>query len=185
MPILKFRIYWEEEESIYRDILILSGQTFLLFHQAILNAFGFDQKHKATFFRSNDQWQHGREILLEKDEQLRKADPLLMSETTIAEGIRNPNQKFVYLYDYEKQWTFLVELIAVTREKDHKTNYPSCVKSEGPAPGQYGNKKPVKDQMVETEEQYDLNNDDPDAGYGEEGDELPPENDTDGSEELY
>lgn len=192
MPILKFRIYWEEDESIYRDILLQAGQTFLQLHEAILQSFDFDHKHAATFFRSNDHWQRGREILLEKDSKPRKAPPLIMAETMISDVLRNPNEKFVYVYDYTKPWTFLVELIAVTREGSSKDDYPMCIRKEGPAPPQYGNKKPVKDQMVETEEKYDLNNEDPDAGYGEEGEEgLPEDNgsgdatDANGTEDLF
>lgn len=179
MPVLKFRVYWEEEESIYRDILILSGQSFLHLHQAILLAYDFDQKHQASFFRSNDQWQRGREIVLNKDDKLQKAEPLMMEETIIADAVRNPNQKFVYLYDYQKQWIFFVELIGVSRDEDPKKEYPLCVRKEGPAPSQYSNKNPVKDQIMEAEEKYDLNNEDPEAGYGEEGDDSDRESDHD------
>jgi hypothetical protein len=42
MPVLKFRVYWEEDESVYRDIAIKPNQTFLAFHQAILQALEFD-----------------------------------------------------------------------------------------------------------------------------------------------
>lgn len=185
MPVLKFRVYWEEEESIYRDIIILSGQHFLLFHQAILKAFEFDQKHQAVFFRSNDHWQKGREILLEKDDKPRKAEPLLMAETTIADAVRNPGQKFVYVYDFQRQWTFLVELIAVTRDESSKIDYPACIRKEGPAPSQYGNKKPVKDQIVETEEQYDLNREDSEDGYGEEGDEPLEDPEANSSDDIF
>jgi hypothetical protein len=171
MPLLKFRVYWEEEESIYRDIIIKSEQTFLQLHEVILQSFEFDQKHKASFFRSNDQWQRGREIILEKDRQPRKVPPLLMAETTLRDVIRNPNEKFVYLYDYNKHWTFLVELIAVTKDGNSRENYPVCVRKEGTAPSQYGNKSPVKDRLIETEDKYDLNREDNDAGYGEEGEE--------------
>lgn len=169
MPVLKFRIYWEEDESVYRDIAIKSGQTFLDLHEAILPSFEFDQKHDATFFRSNDHWQRGREILLKKDDKSRKTPPLIMKETVISSVLRSPNEKFVYVYDYTKNWTFLVELIAVMPEIKSKETFPYCVRKEGLAPSQYGNKKPVKDQIVETEEKYDLNNEDPGAGYGEEG----------------
>ncbi|RYD76052.1 MAG: hypothetical protein EOP53_15420, partial [Sphingobacteriales bacterium] len=37
-------------------------------------------KHKATFFRSNENWQRGREISLEKYDKEYKAEPLIMSE---------------------------------------------------------------------------------------------------------
>ncbi len=36
MAILKFRIYFEEDESIYRDIVIRHTQTFQDLHETIL-----------------------------------------------------------------------------------------------------------------------------------------------------
>ena len=54
MAILKFRVYYEEDDSVYRDIAIKHNQHFLELHHAILKAYEFDSKHAATFFRSND-----------------------------------------------------------------------------------------------------------------------------------
>ncbi len=36
MPVYKFRVAWEEEENIYRDIALVTGQTFADFSTAIL-----------------------------------------------------------------------------------------------------------------------------------------------------
>lgn len=98
MAILKFRIYLEEDDSIYRDIVIRHSQTFMDFHQCILASYEFDNKHQATFYRSNDQWQRGREISIEKYDKTYKVDPLIMAETLIGSEIQQPNQKFIYLY---------------------------------------------------------------------------------------
>ncbi|RYG41244.1 MAG: hypothetical protein EOO01_25580, partial [Chitinophagaceae bacterium] len=65
MAILKFRIYFEEDDSVYRDVVIRHKQTFFDLHETILKSFEFDSKHAATFYRSNDNWQRGREISLE------------------------------------------------------------------------------------------------------------------------
>jgi len=170
MPVLKFRVYWEEDDSVYRDIVIKPGQTFLQLHEAILKAFEFDNKHKASFFRSNDNWQRGREILLEKDNRPHKAEPLLMAETRLGEAIHQPNQKFIYQYDYVKNWLFQVELIGVSKEESIKIDYPACIRKEGLAPSQYGTKGLVSDKLVEMEEKYDLQGEDIN-GYGEEGEE--------------
>ena len=192
MPVLKFRVYWEEDESVYRDIAIKPNQTFLLFHQAILQAFEFDSKHKATFFRSNDNWQRGREIILELDNQPRKAEPLLMADTMIAAAVKDPNQKFIYLYDFAKNWSFLVELIGVSKDENSKITYPACVRKEGLAPSQYGTKGLVGDKLVEMEEKYDLNKEGmSEDGFGEEGEDEDNSEDSDegmddgGSEDMY
>jgi hypothetical protein len=156
MAILKFRVYFEEDDSIYRDVVARHTQSFLHLHQIILKAYEFDSKHQATFYRSNDNWQRGREISLEKYEKAYKAEPLLMEATTIGSEIRDPNQKFVYQYDFVKNWGFLVELINVSKEESGKLDYPAVVKSEGIPPSQYGTKGLVGDKLTEMEEKYDL-----------------------------
>src|SRR6185436_1133565 len=106
MAILRFRIYWSDDESIYRDVVIQHNQTFEDLHNCILKSYEFDNKHKATFYRSNDHWLRGREISLEQYDKEYKAAPLLMSETTVGSEIRDPNQRFIYLYDFNKNWGF-------------------------------------------------------------------------------
>src|SRR3984957_10587073 len=156
MAILKFRVYFEEDDSVYRDVAVRHTQHFLQLHQVILKAYEFDSKHQATFFRSNDHWQRGREISLEKYDKPYKVDPLLMDATTVGSEIRDPNQKFVYVYDFVKNWSFLVELINVSKEDNGKVDYPVVVKTEGIAPSQYGTKGLVGDKLTEIEEKYDL-----------------------------
>ncbi|HRG83034.1 MAG TPA: hypothetical protein PLO99_11005 [Chitinophagaceae bacterium] len=156
MAILKFRVYFEEDESVYRDVVIRHTQNFRDLHDTILKGFEFDNKHKATFYRSNDHWQRGREISLEQYEKEYKAPPLLMAETTIGSEIRDPNQRFIYQYDFNKNWTFLVELINVSKEENPKVIYPSVSRSEGIGPSQYGTKGLLGEKFADVEEKYDL-----------------------------
>ena len=100
----------------------------------------------------------GREISLEKyDDKIYKVDPLLMKEVTMGSEIKDPNQKFIYVYDFNKLWTFMVELIQVDKEENKKITYPACIRSEGIAPSQYGTKGLVDSRLAEVEEKYDLN----------------------------
>jgi pRiA4b ORF-3-like protein len=156
MAILKFRVYFEEDDSIYRDVAVKHTQSFLQLHQVILKAYEFDSKHQATFYRSNDHWQRGREISLDKYDKPYKVEPLLMDVTTVGSEIRDPNQKFIYVYDFVKNWSFLVELINVGKEDNGKLDYPAVIKTEGIAPSQYGTKGLVGDKLTEIEEKYDL-----------------------------
>ncbi len=167
MAILKFRVYLEEDDSVYRDIVIRHKQSFADLHFAILKSYEFDNKHQATFYRSNDNWAQGREISFEKYEKKYPVDPLIMSETTIGSEIRDTNQKFVYEYDFVKSWVFLVELINVNKEENPKTNYPSVSRTEGIGPQQYGTKSLLGDKFAEIEEKYDLK--EGIDGFGEEG----------------
>lgn len=156
MAVLKFRIYFEDDDSIYRDVAIRHTQTFFDLHEAILKAYEFDNKHKATFFRSNDHWQRGREISLEVYEKDYKAQPLLMKDTTVGNEIKNPGQKFIYNYDFNKNWSFLLELISVSKEENGKLSYPATVRTEGIAPSQYGTKGLLGEKFADVEEKYDL-----------------------------
>ena len=156
MAILKFRVYFEEDESVYRDVVIRHSQSFRDLHEAILKAYEFDNKHKATFFRSNDHWLRGREISLEKYDKEYKAPPLIMNETTIGSEIRDTNQRFLYVYDFNRNWNFLLELINVSKEENPKIGYPSTVRTEGIAPSQYGTKGLLGPKFADIEEKYDL-----------------------------
>lgn len=182
MAILKFRIYWEDDDGIYRDIVIRHSQSFFDFHKVILTGFEFDNKHKATFYRSNDKWIRGREISLEKYDKQYQAEPLLMAETLVGSEIRDTNQKFIYVYDFNKNWTFMVELININKDESSKIKYPACIRSEGIAPSQYGTKGMISEKLAEIEEKYDLNSESLISGFGEEGEDVAPAED--GEEET-
>ncbi|MBS1781738.1 MAG: hypothetical protein JSS78_01600 [Bacteroidetes bacterium] len=188
MPLLRFRVYWEEDDQIYRDIEIKSGQTFLEFHKIIVQAYEFDGKHSASFFESNDRWQRNREINSEVLTNKKDAPALSMMRTPVSALVTNPDQKFVYEYDPSKHWIFLIELIGVSKEEDPRRTYPYLLRKEGIAPTQYGAKGMAKDNLLEIEEKYDLGSDEMSEGYGSEGEE---ENDESsqaenfGSEESY
>lgn len=179
MAILKFRVYFEEDESVYRDVVIRHSQTFKDLHEIILKSYEFDSKHQATFFRSNDHWQRGREISLEKYDQEYKVAPLIMADTVISSEIKIPNQRFVYLYDFNRNWNFLLELINVSKEENPKISYPSVSRTEGIAPSQYGTKGLLGEKFADIEEKYDLtqagdgfgekDEEGEDVSFGEEG----------------
>jgi hypothetical protein len=169
MAILKFRVYFEEDDSVYRDIAIRHTQSFFELHETILKSFEFDSKHQATFYRSNDNWQRGKEITLEVYDINYKVAPLLMKDTTIGSEIKDTNQKFIYAYDFTKGWTFLVELINITKEENPKLTYPALIRKEGVPPSQYGTKSLLGERFADVEEKYDLTQGA--EGFGEEGEE--------------
>jgi hypothetical protein len=59
-----------------------------------------------------------------------------MKETKIARYIEQPHQRFVYVFDPEVQWTFLIEMIKIV-EVNNRLDYPAIVKSVGTPPKQY------------------------------------------------
>ena len=182
MAILKFRVFLEEDDSVYRDIVIKHNQSFFELHQTILSAYEFDSIHQATFYRSNDNWQRGRAISLEKyDDVEYKVDPLDMFETTIGSEIQDTEQKFIYVYDFKKNWTFQVQLIGVSKEENSKTTYPSTSRKEGIGPSQYGIKSLLGDRFADVEEKYDLTS--LGEGFSDEGEDEPGEDEAGGEAE--
>ena len=171
MAVLKFRVYWEEDDAIYRDVLVKHTQNFQDLHFIILKAFEFDQKHDATFYRSNDIWQRGREISKEVYDRPYKVPPLLMAETAISTEIIDTNQHFIYEYDFVKSWSFLIALIQVIKnaDADMTLEYPLVSRIEGVGPMQYGTKGLLGEKFADIEEKYDLN--EAADGFGEEGEE--------------
>jgi hypothetical protein len=172
MAFLKFRVYWEEDDAIYRDVIVKHTQNFTELNNIILKAFEFDQKHDATFFRSNDIWKRGREISKAVYEKEYVAPPLLMEETTIGSEIIDTNQHFIFLYDFLKSWTFLIELIQVIKnaDADMSLEYPIVSRIEGVGPMQYGTKGLLGKTFADIEEKYDLS--EAKEGFGEEGEDA-------------
>ena len=144
MAIYKFKLFIEDNEDIYREIEILSGQTFEDFHIAIQDAYKFDKKHAAAFFVSDDYWRKDQEITLREDDLALDEEEIktnvspkkLMSKTKIAKYIDSPRQRFMYVFDPAVKWAFCIELMKILPDNP-KIDYPVCVKSTGNAPKQY------------------------------------------------
>jgi len=183
MALLKFRVYWEEDDAIYRDVLVKHTQNFQDLHTIILKAFEFDQKHDATFYRSNDTWKRGREISKEVYDRPYKVAPLLMAETIIGTEIIDTNQHFIYEYDFVKSWSFLIQLIQVIKnsDADMSLEYPLVSRIEGVGPMQYGTKGLLGEKFADIEEKYDLN--EAAEGFGEEGEEEDKADDNDDADD--
>ena len=144
MAIYRFRVTFEDNEEVYREIEIKSTQNFEDFHNVIVQSIGFDNLHNASFYISDDYWRKGDEITLrqvdedDNDDRKRKnlAPKKQMNKCKMASLIDDPHQKFVYIYDLKTGWTFLVELIKIQLD-DAKGTYPKSVKSVGEAPKQH------------------------------------------------
>jgi hypothetical protein len=154
MAVYRFKVCLEDNEDVFRDIDIKAAQTFEQFHTIIQEAFKFDAKHAASFFVSDDYWRKGQEITLNKEdlpldeEEIRKkVDPKkLMSDVKIAKYIEQPHQRFVYIFDPNVQWSFLIEMMKIADESP-KLNYPVIIKSYGTAPKQYKQTNMAKEEL--------------------------------------
>lgn len=169
MPLLRFRVSWEDDTQIYRDIELKTGQSFLEFHKVILVAFEFDTKFPASFFESDERWERGREINSEVMANKKDAPALSMMRTPVSALVTKPDHKFLYEYRAKKTWNFFVEMIGVKAEEEPNLTYPNIFRKEGVAPAQYGIKGVNLDKLSELEDKYDLGADEMSEGYSSKG----------------
>ena len=127
--IYRFKVWFEEEEEVYRVIDIQPASSFLDFHNAILDSIGFKKDLASAFYVSDDNWRKGKEI------SLTDASKLKMSEVKLKDCINDPHQKFVYITDFAEQWTFCIELQSINNDADG-VKYPHVFKTVGKAPKQ-------------------------------------------------
>ena len=141
MAVYRFRISFEDNDEVFREIEIKSTQNFEDFHDIIVQSINFDNVHDASFFISDDQWRKGDEISRygsKVDDKKPTTEPAKkqMSKCKMASLIDDPHQKFVYVYDPKTAWTFLIELLKIVPD-DMKASYPKCAKTGGDMPKQY------------------------------------------------
>ena len=130
--IYRFRIILDTKEDVFRDIEIDSDATLEDFHNSITQSFGFRGQEMASFYISNDLWEQGEEIALfdmnEGQESIR-----VMNETRINEVTDEDQTKLIYVYDFLKMWTFLVELADIV-EPEEGRSYPNLMFVHGEIP---------------------------------------------------
>ena len=151
MAVYRFKVYFEDDESIIREIDIKSTQTFEDFHNTIQASVGFDSVHPASFYVSGDTWRRGKEIVLLHKKHTSGLKGTWMHETKIAAFVEDPHQKFVYEFDPDGgNWILLVELMKIIPEAS--VTYPRVNKSVGAAPAQYKVTSPDEIPAVEEDE---------------------------------
>lgn len=164
MAVYRFRIIFEDQEDVVREIEVLGKQTFEELHRTIQEAIAFDNSKDASFFMSDDYWRKGQEITnrraVESDDDdddyrtPKKVPVKQMSASRIAGFIDDPHQKIVYVFDPVVKWTLHLELIKILSDEP-KVNYPRTVKSTGVAPKQYKQLivPPIEDEDDEEDEE--------------------------------
>ncbi len=134
---LKFRILLDSEQNqeVFRDIVVDSSADFETFYRAILNSFNFVGQEMASFYVSNDDWDKGHEISwmdMTYDENDHPDNlPSVMSKAHIKDFVTDTDQKFILVYDFLRMWIFLIELIGFEEKAPAQ---PEVVLSMGEAP---------------------------------------------------
>lgn len=130
--IYKFRVILDAEEDIFRDIAIEKEANLEDFHNAIVNAFGFDGSEMAAFYTCDDDWTQDEEIPLFDTGDV-PGEMSIMNNFTLEDILHQEQTKIIYVYDFFNMWTFLVELAAI-EEKEEGERYPILLFSHGQLP---------------------------------------------------
>jgi hypothetical protein len=131
----KFRVLLDTDnnQEIFRDIVIDEKENFETFYHAILKSFNFEGQEMGSFYMSNDEWDKGFEISLmdmsysDEDQEV----SAVMSQSILAEYMDEPDQKIILAYDFIRMWLFLIELQERVEETVAK---PTVAMSVGIAP---------------------------------------------------
>ena len=138
----KFRLFFDEVEDFVRDFELLADQTFLDFHNIIIQSInGLDGKELASFYICDGNWHKIKEItLLDMDDKedgydQRHLPKIIMDDAILCDLIDDPHQRLVYEYDFLNLKTFFIELLKSSESNDEST-YPRCTASAGELPKQ-------------------------------------------------
>ena len=127
--IYRFKVWFEEEAEIFRVIDIAPSASFLSLHEVVLDSLGFKKDLPSSFYCSDDKWRKGKEI------SLNDTGKLLMETSKLKDHINDPHQKFIFITDFNENWTLNIELQSIQNDVSGIA-YPIVFKSAGKAPKQ-------------------------------------------------
>lgn len=158
---------FEEQEGFSRDIELLTDQTFKDFHEVISDNLSLDKSVECAFFMCDHRYRKKKQIFqnrppenTEQENNEAAEKKLYMEDSILSDYIDDPHQKFLYVYDLAKEWTFFIELARI-RPATNKQPYPAIVGSVGKTPQEIS-RKPIPLPGINDDE--DLINDDEDMG---------------------
>ncbi|MGV6845693.1 MAG: IS1096 element passenger TnpR family protein [Lutibacter sp.] len=152
----RIRVILDAEEDVIRDLLVDENDNLNALHIAIAEAFGFNGQEMAAFYKSDNNWDQGEEIpLLNMSEN---AAAKTMQNTIIKHLLTASENKFIYVYDFFKMWTFYVEFIEEI--KTQANQLPIIVYELGKTPKQAPQKEFKADSLFEDEFNDELNESD-------------------------
>lgn len=190
MSVLRFRIMYEDDETIYRDVEILSSQSLRQFVEIIRGSFGIAPDAAAHLFTGNDQWHKVHPLPLDAPaprQAQSKAD--MLAALPLIKFIFDPHQRFIFELD-ETAEQLLIELNSISDSVRSDIQYPISVRSNGASP--FRKEEPIAVEVprqasgasAPSDEDFDDSDDDAgggaeedmedeELGYDDEDDELP------------
>jgi hypothetical protein len=105
----RFRVTFRGQETIWRRIEMRGDQTLEDLHEAIQEAFGWDDDHLYAFFLSGRAWDDASEYSSPYGESERPTDQYRLAMLPL-----KPRQQFLYIFDFGDELRHLIKLEAIT-----------------------------------------------------------------------
>ncbi len=141
-----FKISITHKPDIWRTIAFNPGHSLSHVHLAIQNAFEFDNEHLYGFYLDN-RVRASKKFFNDP----RSGKPPFANEHTLETLKLVPQQRFLYLFNYDDSWELHLDLIEIATGKP-TSPYPIILETNGDAPNQYGNNLESGDELLEDDE---------------------------------
>lgn len=133
----RFQVSLAWKKDVWRRVEMRGDQTLDDLHEAIQEAFNWDNDHLYSFFLSGKAWDSKTEYASPYADQGHHADVYRLEYLPLKKG-----QKFLYLFDYGDELEHIVTLEAVLPGAvEKRKKYPCITERQGPSVPQY----PVRD----------------------------------------
>lgn len=195
MASYRLRAFYEDDDSIYRDIRISSTQGFKEFEEILNKAFELPVgKYQAKFYKSNDSWQKVGKFKTEIVKEVTTGKKKVMESTPVLlqQIVDDPHIRMIGLFKSVKdEFVLLIEMMQVFIKDDPKLELPLVVSFQGPSPFKEDEVKKylTAKTMEKVEEQYAYAEEDEDEeettkkGRSSEDEEDDEEGDSDNKDE--
>jgi hypothetical protein len=126
-----FRVTYQRDTEVWREIEISEEQTLHQLHRAIQESVGFDSDHLYSFYMSGRAGDKRTEYF-----SMQGARPST-TRAVIGDLQLRMKQTFLYLFDFGDDHRFDFQLITVNPDASKDMEYPQIVKTHGESPRQY------------------------------------------------
>jgi hypothetical protein len=117
--------------KLFRDIEIDSATSLSALADAITAAFEFDVEQPFGFYSKLDGSYRTSPEKYELSDESSGA-----RQTAVSKAFAKPGKKMLFVFDYDAEWCFTVELVRLGGKKPG-SRYPRLLNSSGDAPEQY------------------------------------------------
>ena len=138
MASYRFRAYYEDDDSIYRDVRVASVHGFKQLEEILNRAFELPVgKYTVKFYKSNDSWQKVGKFKTEITREVTsgKKKTTEVTPVLLQQIVDDPHIRMIALFKSEKdEFILQLEMMQIFIKDDPKVELPLVVSSQGPSP---------------------------------------------------